>query len=400
MALIFDTETGVTVEETAKVRQQIASNWKKAFNVSEDTPELVTDPETPAGQLIDGQAALVAQKDSELLRLANGFNPKTATGVFQDALAQIYFLSRQVAQPTYVTCQCKGLQGTIIPYGAVVQDVNGNKFYNTTPNKIQEGGTVNCVFRCATYGAVEVGIDTVQTIITATPGWDSVSNSAAGATGRDVETQAEFESRRYESVSKNAHGTAESVEGTVANLSGVIACSCEQNRGDVEITKMGVTIPPHSIYLSVYGGEPSEIGMAIHMKLGGGCGFAGNQKVTIKDPTVGSNHDYYFEIPEASPFGIKVTMTKTPQTATTFEDDIKTALIQNFEGQESEYGRVKMGQTVYASRFYKSAILAGAENLQSIKIKFPFSGNYQDKIDIPLDKLPTLSKDNIEIEVV
>ena len=34
MALIFDTETGVTVEETAKVRQQIASNWKKAFNVS------------------------------------------------------------------------------------------------------------------------------------------------------------------------------------------------------------------------------------------------------------------------------------------------------------------------------------------------------------------------------
>ena len=93
-------------------------------------------------------------------------------------------------------------------------------------------------------------------------------------------------------------------------------------------------------------------------------------------------------------------MTKTPQTATTFEDDIKTALIQNFEGQESEYGRVEMGQTVYASRFYKSAILAGAENLQSIKIKFPFSGNYQDKIDIPLDKLPTLSKDNIEIEVV
>ena len=51
MALVFDTKTGVTVEDTAVVRSRIASDWKKAFNVSEGSPELVTDPETPAGQL-------------------------------------------------------------------------------------------------------------------------------------------------------------------------------------------------------------------------------------------------------------------------------------------------------------------------------------------------------------
>lgn len=401
MALIFNADTGVTVEDTAVVRQRIANDWKEAFNVSEDTPELITDPETPAGQLIDGQTALVSQKDSDLLRLANGFNPKTATGIFQDALAQIYFLQRQVAQPTYVTCQCKGLKGTVIPYGAVIQDVNGNTFYNTTVATIPDAGMVECVFRCSIYGPVEVGAKAVKTIVTVIPGWDSVTNEAAGATGRDVETQAEFESRRYDSVSKNAHGTAESVEGTVGNLSGVIACACEQNRGDIEITKKGVIIPPHSIYLSVYGGEPEQIGMAIHLKLGGGCGFAGNTKVTVKDPTVGSNHDYYYEIPETTPFGIKVVMVKTPQTATTIEDDVKSALSKNFEGQESEYGRVKMGQTIYASRFYKTAILAGIENLQSIEIKFPVSnGTYSDKLEIPLDKLPTLSKDDIEIEVI
>lgn len=401
MALVFDPKTGVTVEDTAVVRKRIASDWKKAFNVSEGSPELVTDPETPAGQLIDGQTALVSQKDNDLLGLANGFNPKTATGVFQDALAQIYFLQRQVAQPTYVTCQCRGLYGTVIPYGAVVQDVNGNTFYNTTAAVIPSEGIVECVFRCSVYGAVEVGVKAVNTIITVIPGWDTVSNNAAGATGRDVETQSEFETRRYESVSKNAHGTAESVEGTVANLSGVIACACEQNRGDVSIVRKGVTIPPHSIYLSVYGGDPKQIGMAIHMKLGGGCGFAGNTKVTIKDPTVGSNHDYFYEIPETVPFGIKISMVKTPQISATFEDDIRSALVKNFEGQEAEHGRVKMGQTVYASRFYKSVILAGVENLQTIKIKFPAaSGTYSDKLEIPLDKLPTLAKENIEIEVI
>ena len=35
MALVFDPKTGVTVEDTAVVRKRIASDWKKAFNVSE-----------------------------------------------------------------------------------------------------------------------------------------------------------------------------------------------------------------------------------------------------------------------------------------------------------------------------------------------------------------------------
>ena len=117
--ITFDSETGLVAQDTAVIRQNIAQQWKDAFNVSENTPELNTEAETPAGQLIDGQTALVAEKDAEILRMANNFNPETATGVAQDALGKIYFLERQIAEPTYVTCQCKGLQGTIIPYGAL-----------------------------------------------------------------------------------------------------------------------------------------------------------------------------------------------------------------------------------------------------------------------------------------
>lgn len=398
MALVFDTSTGVTSEETATIRARLASQWKEAFNVSEGTPELNTDPETPAGQLIDGQAALISEKDGELLELANGFNPSTVTGIFQDALAQIYFISRQVAQPTYVTCQCKGLQGTVIPYGAVVQDVNGYNFYNTLTGKINETGVYESVFRCAVYGAVEVGAESVTRIITVIPGWDSVNNETAGVTGRDKETQSEFEQRRYDSVSKNAHGTAEAVQGTVANLDGVIAAKCEQNRGDVEITSHGVTIPPHSIYLSVYGGEPQDIGQAIHEKLGGGCGFTGNTRVIITDATNGSAHTYYYEIPEAEAVSMRVSMVKTSSTAETYEDDIKEALLTNFEGGTSAYSRVVMGQTIYASRFYADVIAAGISRLTSIEIKLG-DGSYGDVIEIPLDKMPTLSADDIELVV-
>ena len=78
--ITFDSETGLVAQDTAVIRQNIAQQWKDAFNVSEDTPELNTEAETPAGQLIDGQTALVAEKDAEILRMANNFNPQTATG--------------------------------------------------------------------------------------------------------------------------------------------------------------------------------------------------------------------------------------------------------------------------------------------------------------------------------
>lgn len=396
MALIFNADTGVKAEETAVVRARIAQSWKNAFNTSENAPELNTEPETPAGQLIDGETALVTAKDSELLRMANGFNPQTATGIFQDALAEIYFIERQVSQPTTVTCKCKGLQGTIIPYGAVVQDTSGHTFYNTAVAKIGSDGTCESIFRCSEYGAIEVGAGSVNKIITVVPSWDSVTNETAGVTGRDKETQSEFEQRRFNSVSKNAHGTAAAVEGTVANLDGVIAAKCAENRGDLEIEKMGATIPPHSIYLSVYGGDPQKIGYAVYGKLGGGCGMAGNTTVVITDPATSAENTIYYEVPSAKPIGIAVTYTKTASTAETIEDDIKTAILNNFDGLTAAYSRAKMGSDIYATRFISDVIAAGVDHLISVKIKYD-GGELGDMVSIPLDEMPTLDRADIII---
>lgn len=399
MALHFDPAIGLTVDDTTAVRADIEAQWKAAFKKDENTPELNTEPETPAGQLIDGMTALVAEKDSEILRLSNMFNPNTATGMFQDALGKIYFLERHVAEPTLVTCQCAGLQGTIIPYGAVVQDVNGYNYYNTIVSAISASGQCESVFRCGEYGAIETEPNSVTKIITVIPGWDSVNNAAAGVPGRDVESQTEFEQRRVDSVAKNAHGLAEAVEGTVYNISGVIACRIEQNRSNTSVEKLGVTIPGHSVYLSVYGGEPAEIAMAMHRKLDAGCGTAGNTKITIEDETNGSPQVYYYEIPETTPCAVKVAIEETNSTAATIADDIKNAILDNFNGQTAEYARVKMGDTLYASRFYKSVINAGVSNLTSIEIAYPANAAFGDKAAIPLDQMPTLAADNITVIV-
>ena len=123
--IIFNPETGLEAEETSVVRENIRKEWVNAFATDPNLPPLDTSPETPAGQLIDGETALASQKDNDIVFLANQFDPRNAVGVFQDALASIYFLKRKVAVPTFVTCQAFGAYGTVIPYGALVQDANG-----------------------------------------------------------------------------------------------------------------------------------------------------------------------------------------------------------------------------------------------------------------------------------
>ena len=278
-----------------------------------------------------------------------------------------------------------------------MQDVNGYTFYNINATTIGATGIAECIFRCSQYGPIQVGANIVNKIITVIPGWDSVNNAAAGAPGRDFETQAEFEQRRSDSVAKNAHGLAEAVEGTVGNIDGVIACRIEQNRGDVTITKYGVTIPPHSVYLSVYGGEQEKIAMAMHEKIDGGCGTTGNTKVTIADPTNGSEQVYYYQSPTVVGAAVKVTLKQTATTPTTITADIKAAVLANFNGQTVDEPRVKMGDTLYASRFYNSVTSAGVKNLSSIEVAFPSNGIFSDEVDIPLDNMPTLSEDDVTV---
>lgn len=391
MAINFNPETGLSADDAATVRAEITQSWKDAFNTGANSVELNTEPETPAGQLIDGETALVVAKDNEVLLLASQFNPETATGVFQDALGAIYFLQRRIAQSTVVSCLCRGLMGTVIPKGSIVQDASGYQYASLNAATIQSDGTTIVSFACTTAGAIIANADTVQKIITVIPGWDSVTNPAAGIVGRARETQAEFEERRYNSVAANSHGLAQSVEGSVNNLPDVIACRIEQNRTNANIEVLGVTIPPHSVYLSVYGGTPEEIGNVFHTKLSAGCGTAGNTMVVVTDPTTGSLNEYYYTIPNVVPVYFRVT---AEVGANYIPSQVQAAIIANFSGETSDFLRVKMGDTVYASRFYSTVIKASLTAL--VKVELSLDGqNWSDNVSFDLNQMPSISADDI-----
>lgn len=401
MAITFNNQTGLIAEETSVVRAKIAQEWKNAFATDPRLPVLDTNPETPAGQLIDGQTALASEKDNDMVYIANMFNPKNATGVWQDALAAIYFLNRKIALPTYVTCQVRGAYGTTIPYGALVQDVNGYTFLNTSVVTIGSSGTANIYVRCTETGAVEVAPNTVTQIVTTVPGWDSVTNPSAGITGRDEESQAAFENRRAGSVGKNSHGAVASIYGTIADLNNVVAVLVLENVGNADKTIKGVTLAGHSVYISVYGGDNTDIARAIYNKIDGGCGTQGNTMLTYNPASdnIADQPDalytYYIERPDTVETAVKVTVSDDETTGLT--NAIKEAVVNNFNGNSS-FRRVKMGDTLYASRFYADVIKAGVTMLENIEIKYPSAtGSYADSVDIPASELPTISAEDVTV---
>lgn len=400
--ITFDEKTGIIVEDTEEIRERQAIFWQSAFSGDTSLPPLNTDAETPAGQLIDGETALISQKDSDILFLARMFDPASAQGMWQDALARVYFINRQREAPTYVTLECTGLFGTTIPYGAIVQDDIGNTFINTAPATIGQDGTVNIIVRCSEWGPVQVGAGTVNKIITTVPGWDTVYNPAAGITGRNEETRAEFENRRYESVAKNSHGAAASVFGTVANVDNVLACRVLENPSHTWKNEYSVDIAPHSLYISVYGGEDKDIAKAIYKKIDGGCGTNGNTIVTYQpseedNDQPGAIYTYYIERPTVTAAGLTVKMRRTTSTPSNIAELIKDAILNNWEGREQDFPRVRMAQTLFVSRFYKSVINSGVDDLVNIQVSYPLGATLADSVEIPADEMPTLDADNIEV---
>ena len=402
MALTFNTETGIVADETSVIRANISQEWKNAFATDPNLPELDTNAETPAGQLIDGETALASEKDNELIFLSNQFNPKNAVGAWQDALASIYFIRRKIALPTYVTCQASGTYGTIIPYGAIVQDVNGYTFMNTAVATINASGQATLYTRCTELGAIEVASGTVTKIITTVPGWDGVTNAAAGVTWRDEESQAALESRRVQSVAKNSHGAVASLFGAIADINDVSALLILENTGNTDKTEKGVTLGGHSVYISVYGGENNDIARAIYNKLDAGCGTNGNTLVSYNPVSDNENqpdalYQYYIERPTAVSTAIVVTLADSQTTSLT--NAIKKAVVENFNGN-SDYRRVKMGDTLYASRFYADVVKAGATQLKTIKVKYPASASAADSVDIDADEIPTISMSDVTVTYV
>lgn len=403
------TRNGPVAPDTAEVRAAVLQYWQAAFD-----NRLNPDMATPQGQIITSETAIIQDKNNQLLHLAQQFDPANAEGRFQDALAAIYFIERQPARATVVRCECMGLAGVLIPGAdtslapALVRDAAGNEFVCQTTGVIPASGVITLPFAATEPGPLEVEANSVTTIVTVIAGWDTVTNPETGAVGQSLESRRAFEARRYASVALNSRSMLASVYAEVANLDGVLDVLARQNRGDTPKAEGGIVMGPHSIYISVLGGGDADIAAALYNSVSGGCDYNGNTSVTHVDPVTGAVEIVRFERPAELAFSIDVTLRATATTPSNIATLVRDNILADFYGEpypnsdgtvhQNTNARVRIGDTVYAARFYCPAMSAGATDLLSVTIAAG-GGAPGNTVVINYDQYPSLVADNISVTV-
>lgn len=402
--IIFNSKTGFDVTEIDDLREQIATEWQNAFK-EKDRPLLNTDPETPQGQIIDSQVATVNQKDSEVLYLAQQFDPRTAEGRFQNALAEIYFIKRKPAINSYAMCTINGRAGTQISAGALIEsEIDGTQWSLDQDVTIPTNETITAKFTCLTDGAISASSGTLTKIVTTVTGWDTVTNATA-IVGALEESQSAFEQRRQDSVSLNARSTVNAVYANVAQCDGVIAVYAVDNKKNIAETIDNYSLTPHSIFVSVIGGENADIAKAIYDNLSAGCDYNGNTSVDITNEYSGAVETVKFYRPDVFNIYVKVQIQNSASLQNDYENIVKQAVYNNFYGLDSTkinnepLLRLKMNDDLYSSRFTPSILNAGITNVLTVQLSLDGS-TWVNNVHIPITANPTLDLNNIIIEVI
>ena len=400
--LQFDPAVGFTADEIEDVRAAVAAEWQAAFATSTDVP-LNTNPESPAGQLVDSQTAAIVEKDTELLYLCNQFDPARNEGVFQDAIARIYFLTRKAAIPSSAEISVTGLPGTIIPIEAQIQSTADDTVWqNSAAFAIGVDGTATGTFYCLTSGAIDALPGTLTQIVTVVAGWDTATNEHAATPGTLAENRGAFEQRRYNSVALNSRGTAASVYARIMQLKNVIGCVVRENKTNVPKVIDGITLSPHSVYVCVLGGSDGEIATAMYRTVSAGCDTNGTTTYLVEDDSAGIKEPIHFQRPTEVDVTIRLTFPNAAGLSADAKQAIQEAVYANFYGEDPTVvdgnimPRPLMGDTIYAPRFAISVQNAGYTDLLDVDVA-KVGDAWADSLQVRIDENPVLNLSDIVI---
>jgi hypothetical protein len=216
------TDAGYVAPAESAILAGVQADFNAAFGGNLDP-----NPATPQGQLATSQTAIIGAVNDQLLGVFNGVDPAYASGRMQDAIARIYFLTRRPPTATTLQVLCTGAVSTAIPTGTLLQDpATGAVYACLAGGVIQTLGNVTLTFANQVKGPAPVPGS--LTIYRAVPGWDSAAVSS-GVLGTDVESRAEFELRRQQSVEANSLNSIQAVRGAVLKVAGVSSAFVTEN---------------------------------------------------------------------------------------------------------------------------------------------------------------------------
>lgn len=306
---------------------------------------------TPQGQLASSWAAIISNNYATFQYYTQQFDPAYNSGRSQDAIARIYDLERDPAEPTVLQISCSGLSGVIIPVGAIVNDTANNLYVCTGAVTIPVGGSITTSFACSVPGPVAV--PSTVSIYEAITGWDS-GTVVSGIVGVNTETRSAFEARRQATLSANALGSIGAIIGAVAQVSGVTDFYGYDNSTAAPVTVGSVSVAARSIYICVAGGAALDVAQAILSKKAPGCGMTGTTTVTTYDsnPLYSAPIAYTikFTVPIALQLLFAVQLVNSAQVPSDAATQVANALIAAVT-QGTNGPRARIADVVYATSY-------------------------------------------------
>lgn len=389
--LVVPTETSILTGVQSDINTAFGGNLNPALN-------------TPQGQIASSETAVIADKNAQIAAMVNQTDPDFASGRFQDAIGKLYFMTRKPATATTTTVTCFGANGTVIPVGTLCIDSVGNKYQSTVAATIPSGGSIAVSFECTTLGPIALALNDL-TIYQSILGWDSMTNTL-GITGTNVESRADFEYRRRNSVAANAQGSLESVLGEVFAVAGVTdAYVTENDTGSpILIGATNYSLDAHSLYVAASGGVAADIAAAIYRKKAPGCNTSGNTAVTVMD-TVNYAAPYpsytiNFETPAALPIKYLVQIQNNSNLPANITQLVQNAIIAAFNGTDGGQ-RARIGATIYSGRYYSGiAAVSPFVNILNLFVGTGAPTPSATSVAVGIDQRPTISASDITVSLI
>jgi len=279
------TDQGLDVPRAADILEQIRAELDVLLGVVVDYDRDL---------LLDSLTAIMATRVGDiadaLQAVYDARDPSNATGDALSSLALAIGVVREAATATVVTLQILGTEGTSVLVGRTVRRLPGGELFDIDEDVIIPPAlTVDARAVARVPGATQVPADVIGDqweIITPVVGWTGVTNTAAGVTGEDRETDDELRVRRQNSLQIGGSTSAAAMQAALLQLAAVQAVLVLENDDLLPVVVDGVSIDPHSIAVIIHptlaAGDQEVIARLIYDNLAAGIDSNGSIVATVQ----------------------------------------------------------------------------------------------------------------------
>lgn len=164
----------------------------------------------------------------------------------------------------------------------------------------------------------------------------------------------------------------------------------------ITVGSTSYVIPAGASYIAVRGGNSDSIAQAIYSKLL--AVLVGNTTVDVMNEAGTNATTITFERPTSLAIKFDVDLKNSALLPSNIVDLVKSAIVDAFNGKDGGE-RARIGQTIYASRFY-CPVGAIDSSVKTINIKVGTTTANLDSVDVGIDQFPTVSKTNITVNLI